>query len=224
MDTPNSTEFLQGRQQTDEYDQGTERGLSDALRLKLRLLPDTPGVYLMKRGGKVIYVGKAVSLKRRVRQYFQSREQSPKVRSMVEKIEDLDTILCDTELEALILECNLIKQYQPHYNILLKDDKHYPYIKIDRKAPFPKVELCRRMEKDGARYFGPYIGATAVREVLEAVRNVFPLRTCQKDLKTLPQGRPCLQYEIGHCLGPCTGKISPEAYDEVIRHTTWTAS
>lgn len=195
----------------------TGRVLSDTLRLKLRLLPDTPGVYLMKQGGKIIYVGKAISLKRRVRQYFQSREQTPKVRHMVEKIEDFDTILCDTELEALILECNLIKQYQPHYNILLKDDKHYPYIRVNMKQPFARVELARRIEKDGARYFGPYIGAGAVREVLEAARNVFPLRTCTRDLSRVPQGRPCLQYEMGNCLGPCTGKVSQAAYSALLK-------
>lgn len=188
------------------------------LSLKLSQLPDSPGVYIMKQAGEIIYVGKAISLKNRVRQYFQSsRGHSAKVRAMVEKIDDFDIILCDTELEALILECNLIKRHRPWYNILLKDDKHYPYIRIDMKQKFPRVELVRKMERDGAKYFGPYASATIVREVLEVLRQTFPLRTCKRDLEgKLPVGRPCIQYEMGNCLAPCTGNVSPETYNEVI--------
>ena len=140
------------------------------LELKLSLLPDSPGCYLMKSEGKIIYVGKAVNLKNRVRQYFHpSKNHTPKVRAMVEKIDDFDIMLVDGELEAFILECNLIKLHMPRYNILLKDDKHYPYIRIDMRKDYPRVELVRRMAKDGARYFGPYQGATVVREVMDVV-------------------------------------------------------
>ncbi len=188
------------------------------LELKIKNLPDSPGVYIMKHEGDIIYVGKAISLKNRVRQYFQSsRGHGAKVLAMVEKIDDFDIILCDTELEALILECNLIKLHRPWYNILLKDDKQYPYIRIDQKQKYPRVELVRKMEKDGAKYFGPYQGATVVRDVLEVLRGVFPLRTCTKDLeKELPVGRPCIQYEMGNCLAPCGGQVSPGEYKEVI--------
>ena len=192
--------------------------MNSDLDLKLQQLPDSPGVYIMKSGGEIIYVGKAISLKNRVRQYFQSsRGHGPKVQAMVEKIDDFDIILCDGELEALILECNLIKRHKPWYNILLKDDKQYPYIRIDLRQKYPRVELVRQMGKDGAKYYGPYQGATVVRDVLEVLRNVFPLRTCTKELeKKLPQGRPCIQHEMGNCLAPCTGEVGPAEYKEVI--------
>lgn len=192
--------------------------MNQNLELKLQQLPDSPGVYIMRSRGDIIYVGKAVSLKNRVRSYFQSsRGHTVKVQAMVEKVDDFDIILCDTELEALILECNLIKRHKPWYNILLKDDKNYPYIRIDLAQKFPRVELVRRMEKDGAKYFGPYQGATVVRDVLEVLRGVFPIRTCTRDLeKKLPQGRPCIQYEMGNCLAPCTGNVSPGEYKAVI--------
>ena len=151
--------------------------MNEILKIKLSKLPTCPGCYLMKCEGKIIYVGKAVNLKNRVSQYFQqSRDHTIKVRAMVSRIDDFDIVLCDTNLEALILECNLIKLHRPQYNILLKDDKHYPYLRIDVKQPFPRVEIVRRVEKDGARYFGPYMGTTGVREVLDAVRNIFPHR------------------------------------------------
>ena len=129
------------------------------------MLPESPGCYLMKdREGTVIYVGKAVNLKNRVRSYFRDTAHTPKVAAMIAHIDDFDILLCETNLEALILECNLIKLHKPYYNILLKDDKHYPYLKVDMRQPYPRLELCRRMEKDGAKYFGPYIGANAVRQ------------------------------------------------------------
>ena len=187
------------------------------LELKLSLLPDSPGCYLMKSQGKIIYVGKAVNLKNRVRQYFHpSKNHTPKVRAMVEKIDDFDIMLVDGELEAFILECNLIKLHMPRYNILLKDDKHYPYIRIDMRRDFPRVELVRRMVKDGARYFGPYQGATVVREVMDVVRMVFPIRTCTRAIDPAKPQRPCVHYEIGQCPAPCAGKISSEAYKEII--------
>ena len=187
------------------------------LELKLSLLPDSPGCYLMKSEGKIIYVGKAVNLKNRVRQYFHpSKNHTPKVRAMVEKIDDFDIMLVDGELEAFILECNLIKLHMPRYNILLKDDKHYPYIRIDMRKDYPRVELVRRMAKDGARYFGPYQGATVVREVMDVVRMVFPIRTCTRSIDPSKPQRPCVHYEIGQCPAPCAGTISSEAYKEII--------
>ena len=150
--------------------------MNDLLRLKIEKLPTCPGCYLMKSGGTIIYVGKAVNLKNRVSQYFHaSRDHTVKVRAMVERIDDFDIVLCDTNLEALILECNLIKLHRPQYNILLKDDKHYPYLRIDVTQDYPRVELVRRVQKDRARYFGPYMGATGVREVLDVLRGLFPL-------------------------------------------------
>ncbi len=185
----------------------------EKLETKIAMLPESPGCYLMKdETGTIIYVGKAVNLKNRVRSYFRDTEHTPKVAAMISHIDDFDILLCESNLEALCLECNLIKLHKPHYNILLKDDKHYPYLRVDLKQPFPRLELARRMEKDGAKYFGPYIGATAVRQVIEAVRGVFPLRTCRKDLPLKNPSRPCVNYEIGKCMAPCAGKCTEEAY------------
>ncbi len=190
----------------------------EKLELKISMLPESPGCYLMKDAeGTIIYVGKAVNLKNRVRSYFRDTVHTPKVAAMISHIDDFDILLCDSNLEALCLECNLIKRHKPYYNILLKDDKHYPYLKVDLKEPFPRLTLARRMEKDGARYFGPYISATAVRQVLEAVRSVFPLRTCRKDLPLKTPCRPCVNHEIGRCLAPCAGKCTKEQYGEMIR-------
>ncbi len=185
----------------------------EKLETKIAMLPESPGCYLMKDdAGTIIYVGKAVNLKNRVRSYFRDTDHTPKVAAMVSHIDDFDVLLCSSNLEALCLECNLIKLHRPHYNILLKDDKHYPYLRVDLKQPFPRLELARRMEKDGAKYFGPYIGATAVRQVIEAVRGVFPLRTCRKELPLKKPSRPCVNYEIGKCMAPCAGKCTEEAY------------
>ena len=157
--------------------------MSPELEFKIKSLPDSPGCYLMKSGGEIIYVGKAKNLKNRVSQYFHfSAQHTPKVRAMVEKIDDFDIMLVDNELEAFTLECNLIKLHMPHYNILLKDDKTYPFIRVDLRENFPRVDLVRRQEKDGAKYFGPYQGATVIREVLDVVRMVFPIRVCAKKL------------------------------------------
>lgn len=190
--------------------------MTDAIREKLALLPDSPGCYLMRQQGDIIYVGKAISLKNRVRSYFQSKGHTPKVAAMVSKVDDFDIILCDTELEALIMECNLIKLHKPYYNILLKDDKHYPYIRIDEQEDFPRVQIVRRLTKDGARYFGPYIGATTVREVLEVLRQVFPLRTCQIAPDPDRPRRPCVHHEIGNCLAPCTGQVDKSTYNSIV--------
>ena len=190
--------------------------INETVKTKLALLPDSPGCYLMKHEGQIIYVGKAVNLKNRVRSYFHTREHTPKVAAMVAQVDDFDILLCGTNLEALALECNLIKLHKPRYNILLKDDKHYPYVRVDRREPFPRVTIARRMQKDGAQYFGPYIGASAVRDALEVLRKAFPLRTCDKKLPLARPARPCVNYEIGRCLAPCAGKCTQEEYARVI--------
>ena len=156
--------------------------MNPTLEYKIRMLPESPGCYIMKSAGEIIYVGKAVNLKNRVRSYFHGAH-TPKVAAMVSRVDDFDLMLCQTNFEALTLECNLIKKHKPFYNILLKDDKHYPYLRIDLSEPYPRLTLARRMDqRDGAKYFGPYIGATAVRQVVEEVRRFFPLRTCNLSL------------------------------------------
>ncbi|SHE65138.1 excinuclease ABC subunit UvrC [Schwartzia succinivorans] len=188
--------------------------MTEIVEEKLKLLPDSPGVYIMKNeAGKVIYVGKAVVLKNRVRQYFQSNKgHSPKVRVMVSKIADFETILTGSEMEALILECNLIKKYRPRYNISLKDDKTYPYVKVTLAEKYPRVMITRRIMKDGARYFGPYTQVGAVHESLKLLRRLFPMRTC----KHMDVDRPCLEYHIKRCVAPCTGKVNPEEYKKMV--------
>lgn len=182
---------------------------------KLQLLPNQPGVYIMKDShGKIIYVGKAVVLKNRVRQYFQTnKNHSAKVKSMVEKIDDFETIITGSEIEALILECNLIKKHRPKYNISLKDDKTYPYVKVTLNEPYPRVLTTRRVLKDGARYFGPYTNVGAVHESIKLLRRLFPLRSC----KNMDVKRPCLEYHIKRCLAPCTGKVDKAEYDAMIK-------
>ena len=177
---------------------------------KLALLPHNPGVYIMKDGkGKIIYVGKAISLKNRVTQYFrQNSSHSAKVRAMVARIEDFETILTGTEVEALILECNLIKKHRPKYNISLKDDKTYPYLKVTLQDTYPRVYITRRVQRDGGKYFGPYTNATALHETLKLLKRLFPIRSC----KTMESKRPCLEYHIKRCLAPCADKISREEY------------
>ena len=181
---------------------------------KLKLLPDSPGVYIMKDDhGKIIYVGKAIVLKNRVRQYFQSsRNHTPKVRAMVSHIADFETIMTANEVESLILEANLIKKHRPRYNIRLKDDKSYPYVKVTVQEEFPRVFITRRVLRDGARYFGPYTNVTALRDSLKLLRRLFPLRTC----RTMPE-RPCLEYHIKRCLAPCVDKVEAEDYRAMIR-------
>ncbi|MDD4601612.1 MAG: excinuclease ABC subunit UvrC, partial [Negativicutes bacterium] len=181
---------------------------------KLALLPDRPGVYLMKdEGGRIIYVGKAINLKNRVRSYFQSsRNHSPKVKAMVIKISNLEYIITKTEMEALILECNLIKKHRPKYNISLRDDKTYPYIKVTNEA-YPRVYATRKVQKDGARYFGPYTSAGAVHETLRLLKKLFPLRNCRH----LDAKRPCLEHHIKRCLAPCTGNVDAEVYAAMIK-------
>ena len=198
--------------------------MNDRIEAKLKLLPDKPGVYKMFNScGELIYVGKAVNLKNRVRQYFRSSaNHPPKVAAMVANIDDFDFVIVGNETEALNLESNLIKQSKPYYNILLKDDKHFPYVRIDYKQDFPRVEIVRRFRKDGAKYFGPYLSSYALRESITAVREHFPIRQCKKDIgKAIARGeRPCLMYHIGKCCAPCTGRVTKEEYaallDEVV--------
>ncbi|MHB1314406.1 MAG: excinuclease ABC subunit UvrC [Christensenellales bacterium] len=183
-------------------------------------LPDKPGVYIMKNGqGEVIYVGKAISLKNRVRQYFQqSRSHALKEQVMAQKVSHIDYIVVGNEVEALLLECNLIKRHRPHYNILLKDDKSFPYVRIDFGEDFPRVEVVHRQKRDHARYFGPYIAAHSLREALETVNKGFPLRKCKKDIPVAirRRERPCLNYQIGRCMGPCTGEVTKEEYGKAV--------
>ncbi len=189
----------------------------DKIRVKLSGLPKTPGVYIMKNAaGKVIYVGKAVALRNRVASYFSGSRKDTKTSALVAQIADFDYILTETEIEALILECNMIKRYSPYYNILLRDDKHYPYIRIDMRERFPRVKVTRRVENDGARYYGPYIAAHTLNEVLDTVTRVFPVRLCKKEMTGKERTRPCLNYELGRCLAPCAGKISEYEYKRMV--------
>lgn len=185
----------------------------------IKNLPDKPGVYLMKNSlGEVIYVGKAKVLKNRVKSYFQkSKNHSEKVKVIVKNIAEFEYIVTDSEMEALILECNLIKKYSPKYNILLKDDKFYPFIKITVNDDYPRVFVTRRFVKDGSKYFGPYTNGSAVYETLDLIYKIFPLRNCKLVIKENGEKvRPCLNYHIKKCLGPCGGHISKEEYGKMI--------
>ena len=195
--------------------------LTETLKKKIKNLPQSPGVYIMRGAdGTVIYVGKARVLKNRVSQYFRKEAQKyAKVAAMVSHIADFEYIITDTELEALILECNLIKKYRPYYNILLKDDKHFPYVRVDLNEEFPRVTVVRRVKDDGAKYYGPFIAAHVIRDVLDQVYRLYPLRSCKNDIsRMIARGeRPCLNYEMGRCVGPCTGKVNREEYGELVK-------
>jgi excinuclease ABC subunit C len=187
------------------------------LRERLDSMPTKPGVYLMKDvAGKVIYVGKAINLRNRVRSYFHaSGGQTGKVRRLVAHIDDFEFIVTASELEALILECNLIKKHRPRFNVRLKDDKRYPYIKITVQDDYPRIYTVRRMQGDGARYFGPYTSSKAVHQTMELLRKLFPYLTCKREI-TGHDERPCLYYHIGRCAGPCIGAVSKEEYRGLI--------
>lgn len=188
---------------------------SDSIKNALAVLPDKPGVYLMHDAtGKVIYVGKAVVLKNRVRSYFRNlASHTPKVKAMVAKIAEIETIVTSSEVEALILECNLIKKYRPRYNIMLKDDKTYPYLKVTMQEDFPRLVVTRRQARDGAKYYGPYADAGAMHATVKLLRGMFPLRTCRK----MNPDRPCLNYHIKRCLAPCAGYVSRTEYSSMIK-------
>jgi excinuclease ABC subunit C len=187
---------------------------------KLELLPERPGVYLMKdRRGEIIYVGKAVNLKNRVRSYFKTHDHAPKVRAMLEHVADFEYIVTDSEVEALALECNFIKKEHPRYNILLRDDKQYPYLKLTVNEEFPRLLITRRRKDDGARYFGPYTDVGALNDTVRLLKKVFPLRTCSPH-DFAHRERPCLNFHIKRCLGPCTGEVDRAAYREMVNELT----
>src|SRR5262245_28365771 len=192
---------------------GEGRSLED----RLSTVPPRPGVYLLKdRHGKVIYVGKAASLRSRIRTYLRGGDERSQVRFLVERLADFETIVTASDKEALILENNLIKQYRPRYNIRLKDDKSYVSVKVTVQDPWPRVLVTRRIVKDGSRYFGPFASASAVRETLDTIRKVFPLRTCS-DHVFRNRSRPCIEYDIKRCLGPCVLPVDRAAYEEHLR-------
>ena len=191
---------------------GNER--REELTAQVAILPDKPGVYLMRdAAGKIIYVGKAVNLKNRVRSYFQLRGLSPKTEALVARITSFETIVTATEMEALILECNLIKKHHPRYNISLRDDKSYPFVKVTLNEEFPRVYATRRVEKDGAKYYGPYASAGAMHETLALLKRLFPLRSC----RTMESRRPCLEFHINRCMAPCAGLIDASTYREMVK-------
>ena len=185
---------------------------------QLRQLPTNPGVYLMRDAeGNILYVGKAANLRQRVRSYFGTRQElSPKLQRLVSRVNDLDFFVTTSEQEALILELNLIKRYRPRYNVRLKDDKTFPYLKIDLNEDWPRVHITRRLEENGGRYFGPFASAKSVRQTLKLIKGIFPFRSCSKTI-TGSDLRPCLDYHIRHCLGPCIGSVSRQEYAEVIK-------
>ena len=189
----------------------------DSIKEKLKSLPLTPGVYIMKdKDGNIIYVGKAKRLKKRVSQYFVNKNHPEKVKSMVSQIKDFDYILTNSELDALVLECNLIKKHQPFYNILLKDGKNYPYIRLDTKEDFPKLEVVRKIKKDGAKYFGPYFGISP-KDIIDAVNYAYPIRNCNRKITEHgKESRACLNYSMGLCSAPCMHKISKQDYENLL--------
>jgi excinuclease ABC subunit C len=191
----------------------------DVLKDKVANLPPSPGVYMFKDArGKVLYVGKAKSLRSRVRSYFGEGElPSPRTESLVRAVKDLDIILTHNEVEALILEANLIKHFRPRYNINLRDDKKYPFIKVTTREPFPSIYPTRNLKDTGARYFGPYTDARAMRKTLKILTEVFPMRTCKRKLPLKEPDRGCLKYYIGKCIGPCRGEISREEYRSLVQ-------
>ena len=185
---------------------------------KLKSLPDHPGVYLMKdKRGMVIYVGKAHSLRDRVRSYFhKGASLSHRIESMTQHVADIEWMVTGSDLEALILENNLIKKHKPRYNVILRDDKNYPFLRLAVEDKFPRITVVRRIKHDGALYFGPYVPVNAMRETLKVIKRVFPLATCKIDLNRSYE-RPCIEYEIGRCVGPCVWAVSEEGYKRVVR-------
>jgi excinuclease ABC subunit C len=190
-----------------------------AVEAKLATLPTKPGCYLYKdSNGTILYVGKAINLRNRVRSYFQkSANLTPKVRRLVSHIHDLETIITDSELEALVLECSLIKKHQPHYNVRLRDDKQYPYLCLTTSEPFPRLLLVRRVRQDNNRYFGPYTGSRAVYATMELINRLFPLISCGKSFDGRPVQKPCLYYHLGQCLAPCAGLAEKAEYQAAVK-------
>ena len=186
------------------------------IREKLKMLPDSPGVYIMMDAdGVVIYVGKARVLKNRVRQYFHSSLKSPKVQAMVDNIADFAYVVTPSEVDALALENTYIKKYKPKYNILLKDDKTYPYIKVYTKESFPHIGITRKIKRGDGRYFGPFMGGIAAKEIVDVAAKVYHIRTCTVAVKEKPV-KPCLEYHLGRCGAPCAHLIGREAYAQQV--------
>lgn len=187
---------------------------------ELKKLPDKPGVYIMHDApGNIIYVGKAINLKRRVSSYFQTRPRSPKIAKMISLIDHFEYVVVGSEMEAFVLECNLIKENRPKYNTMLMDDKSYPFIKVTNE-PFPRVFLTRQHKKDGGRYFGPYTNVGAAKQILELMNSIFTLRPCKQVLSEEQDGKPCLYYQMKQCNAPCAGKVSREEYAQAIDAVT----
>ena len=191
---------------------------SDKIRQKLKDLPSSSGVYIMlSKEGQILYIGKAKVLKNRVRQYFQNSVKTIKVMKLVEKIDDFRYIMTNNEIEALVLENNLIKKHKPPYNILLKDDKNYPFIKINMKEDYPRIEVVRRLKDDGAKYFGPYMQGISTHDLLDILYSTFPIRECKLNFGKIPKNhRPCLNYHIGRCHAPCLGYVTPQDYHAIV--------
>ena len=192
--------------------------MNEILRQKIKDLPTSSGVYIMySQSGQILYIGKAKVLKNRVSQYFNAGVKTEKVARMVSKVYTFDYIITRNEVEALVLENNLIKQHKPPYNILLKDDKSYPFIRIDVKADFPRVEVVRKLKADGAKYFGPYMQGISSKDITDLIYSAFSLRSCSLNMNKVPSShRPCLNYHIGRCLAPCTGEVSKEEYKKQV--------
>ena len=214
----------------DSYNAGVVDDASDALPAGLPIPPGLsqqldavqprPGVYLLKdRHGKVIYVGKAKNLRARVRTYFRGGDERSQVRFLMQRVAGLETLVTVNDKEALILENNLIKQYKPRYNIRLKDDKSYVSVKVTAQDPWPRILVTRKIVKDGSKYFGPYASAWAVRETLDTIRKVIPLRTCS-DGVFRNRSRPCIEFQIKRCLGPCCLPVDPAVYQRHVREAT----
>lgn len=190
------------------------------LKEKIKNLPESSGVYIMRDSDyEILYIGKARNLKKRVSQYFSSYGTSTeKIMALMSRVYDFSYIITPSEIDALVLENNLIKKHKPHYNILLKDDKNYPFIKIDLKEEYPRIEIVRKVKDDGAKYFGPYMQGISIKDITELIYSTFPIRSCRYNLSKLPSThRPCLNYHIGRCLSPCSGKVSIERYNIIIR-------
>ncbi|MBI4400675.1 MAG: excinuclease ABC subunit UvrC [Nitrospirae bacterium] len=192
--------------------------LSPSLQSKLDHLPEQPGVYLMKNArGEILYIGKARVLADRVRSYFQKgSDHTPKTTLMLSQVADIETIVTRSELEALILESNLVKRHRPRFNVVLRDDKHYPYLRFPVKENFPRLTIVRRVQKDGALYYGPYVPTGALRETLKVIRKVFPLATCEIEIDGTAE-RPCIEYELKRCMAPCVGYQTRDEYHEIVK-------
>ena len=179
---------------------------------KIKDVPNDPGVYMMlDENGEIIYVGKAKNLKNRLRSYFFNlSNRTAKVMAMLQHVADFRYIICASEVDALLTENNLIKKHTPRYNILLKDDKAYPFLRIDMKEPYPTIKLVRKLQNDGAKYFGPYMQSVNIRDIFDLIHTAFPVRDCNRDLSK--PSRPCLNAHLGRCIAPCSGKVSEEEY------------